>query len=46
MALAQLSACLKKNNIDAFVYDLNIKLYNERTEKYKNDWAIKEVLYG
>lgn len=41
MALAQISACLKKNDVDVSVYDLNIKLYNERTEKYKNDWAIE-----
>lgn len=39
--VTQLSACLKKSNIDVSVYDLNIKLYNERTEKYFNDWSVE-----
>lgn len=41
IALAQISACLEKNDIDVSVYDLNIKLYNQRTKKYQNDWTIE-----
>lgn len=39
--VAQLSSCLKKSSINVSVYDLNIKLYNERTEKYFNDWSVE-----
>ena len=39
LALAQLSACLKKAYHKVFVFDMNIGLYNKRTENYKNMWA-------
>lgn len=39
LALAQLSSCLKSQNHEVFVYDLNIQLYRKRTENYKNIWA-------
>lgn len=39
IALAQLSACLKNFGHDVRAYDLNIKLYLERSNEYKNVWA-------
>lgn len=39
LALAQLSACLKKEGHDVYVYDLNIELYLKRTGNYRNMWA-------
>ncbi len=39
LALAQLSSCLKSEGNDVYVLDLNIKLYLNRTENYRNMWA-------
>jgi MoaA/NifB/PqqE/SkfB family radical SAM enzyme len=39
LALAQLSACLKKEGHEVYVLDLNIQLYLNRKENYKNMWA-------
>ncbi|MBU1125254.1 MAG: B12-binding domain-containing radical SAM protein, partial [Candidatus Omnitrophica bacterium] len=39
MALAQLSSCLKKAGHQVRTWDLNIKLYLERTAEFKNFWA-------
>ncbi|MFH1202401.1 MAG: radical SAM protein [Candidatus Omnitrophota bacterium] len=39
VALAQLSACLKKDGHEVYALDLNIELYLNRKENYKNAWA-------
>ncbi|MDD5165963.1 MAG: radical SAM protein [Candidatus Omnitrophica bacterium] len=39
VGLAQLSGCLKKAGCAVSVFDLNIKLYRNRSENYKNIWA-------
>jgi radical SAM superfamily enzyme YgiQ (UPF0313 family)/wyosine [tRNA(Phe)-imidazoG37] synthetase (radical SAM superfamily) len=39
LALAQLSACLRKEGHKVSVFDLNIELYLKRTENYKFMWA-------
>lgn len=39
IALAQLSACLKKEGHQVRVFDLNIKLYLKRSNEYSNVWA-------
>jgi radical SAM superfamily enzyme YgiQ (UPF0313 family) len=39
IALAQLSACLKKAGHEVSASDLNIKFYLNRPESYKNMWA-------
>lgn len=39
LALAQLSACLKKDGHEVMVLDLNIDLYLNRKENYKDMWA-------
>lgn len=39
LALAQLSGCLKQAGHEVFVFDMNIKLYNSRTQNYKHMWA-------
>jgi len=45
VALAQLSSCLKKEGNEVYVFDLNIKLYLNRTEDYKNMWAWEQCLF-
>lgn len=45
LALAQLSACLKKEENEVYVFDLNIKLYLNRKENYKNIWAWEQSLF-
>ncbi|NQT75667.1 MAG: radical SAM protein [Candidatus Omnitrophica bacterium] len=45
VALAQLSACLKREGHEVCVFDLNIKLYRNRTENYKNMWAWEQSLF-
>ena len=45
LALAQLSACLKKENHEVFCFDINIDLYLKRTENYKNMWAWEQCLF-
>ncbi|MBN1823116.1 MAG: B12-binding domain-containing radical SAM protein [Endomicrobiales bacterium] len=42
VALAQLSACLKKAGHDAKVFDMNVFLYGNRVERYRNSWAIEQ----
>jgi len=39
VGLAQLSGCLKQAGHQAAVFDINIKLYRQRSENYKNIWA-------
>lgn len=39
LALAQLSSCLKKDGHEVKVLDLNIKLYLNRKNEYRNFWA-------
>ena len=39
IALAQLSSCLKKEGHEVMALDLNIKLYLNRPNEYKNFWA-------
>jgi len=39
LALAQLSACLKKEEHEVCVLDLNIELYLKRKKNYGNMWA-------
>lgn len=39
IALAQLYSCLKKKGHDVTAFDLNIKLYLQRSQEYKNFWA-------
>lgn len=39
LALAQLSACLKKEGYEVYILDLNIELYLNRKENYKDMWA-------
>jgi radical SAM superfamily enzyme YgiQ (UPF0313 family) len=41
IALAQLSACLKAAGHTVTAGDMNIFLYNRRSEKYRNEWAIE-----
>jgi len=45
LALVQLPACLKKEGHEVFVFDINIKLYLNRTENYKNMWAWEQCLF-
>ena len=45
VALAQLFSCLKKEGNEVYVFDLNIKLYHNRTENYKNMWAWEQSLF-
>ena len=45
MALAQLSACLREEKHEVFIFDLNIKLYLNRKENYKNMWAWEQSLF-
>jgi len=45
VALAQLSSCLKKEGGEVYVFDLNIKLYQNRTENYRNVWAWEQSLF-
>lgn len=45
LALAQLSACLKKEGHRVFCFDINIGLYLKRTENYKNMWAWEQCLF-
>jgi anaerobic magnesium-protoporphyrin IX monomethyl ester cyclase len=39
VALAQLSACLKRDGHEVYALDLNIELYLNRKESYKDMWA-------
>lgn len=39
IALAQLAACLKKAGREVCIFDINIGLYLNRKENYKNMWA-------
>lgn len=45
LALAQLSACLKKEGHEVFVLDLNIELYLNRRENYKDIWAWEQCSF-
>jgi anaerobic magnesium-protoporphyrin IX monomethyl ester cyclase len=45
LALAQLAGCLKKENHEVFVFDLNIKLYIARRESYKHLWAWEQWMF-
>jgi len=45
LALARLSSCLKKEGNEVYVFDLNIKLYLNRKENYKNMWAWEQSLF-
>ncbi|MFA5163749.1 MAG: radical SAM protein [Patescibacteria group bacterium] len=45
LALAQLSACLKKDGHEICALDLNIELYLSRQENYKNTWAWEQSLF-
>ncbi len=45
LALAQLSSCLKKAGNEVFILDLNIKLYLNRKENYKNMWAWEQSIF-
>lgn len=45
LALAQLSACLKRDGHEICVLDLNIELYLKRRENYKNTWAWEQSLF-
>lgn len=45
MALAQLSACLKREGHEVLCLDINIDLYLKRTQNYKNMWAWEQCLF-
>lgn len=45
LALAQLSSCLKRAGHKVLVSDLNIKLYLNRTDNYRNMWAWEQSLF-
>ena len=45
LALAQLSACLKQQGHKAYAFDINIKLYLDRGENYKDMWAWEQSLF-
>jgi MoaA/NifB/PqqE/SkfB family radical SAM enzyme len=45
VALAQLSACLRKEGYQVRCFDINIGLYLKRTENYKNMWAWEQCLF-
>ena len=45
LALVQLSACLKQQGHKAYVFDINIKLYLNRRENYKDMWAWEQSLF-
>lgn len=45
VALAQLSSCLKREGHEVHSFDLNIKLYLNRRENYKNMWAWEQSLF-
>jgi len=45
LALAQLAGCLKQSGQDVFIFDLNIKLYNERAGNYKHIWAWEQWVF-
>lgn len=45
LALAQLSACLKKDGHEVCISDLNIELYLNRKENYKNMWAWEQCVF-
>ncbi len=45
VALAQLSSCLKREGHEVHSFDLNIKLYLNRSENYKNMWAWEQSLF-
>ena len=38
-SIAQLSSCLKEQGHKVCIFDLNISLYHNRKENYKNMWA-------
>jgi len=44
LALAQLSSCLKNAGYEVSCFDLNIKLYLNRTSCYKDSWAWERSL--
>jgi len=44
LALAQLSGCLKKAGHEVSCFDLNIRLYLNRTSYYKDSWAWEQSL--
>lgn len=45
VGLAQLSGCLKQAGHEAAVFDINIKLYRQRSENYKNIWAWEQCSF-
>jgi radical SAM superfamily enzyme YgiQ (UPF0313 family)/MoaA/NifB/PqqE/SkfB family radical SAM enzyme len=45
MALARLSACLKKDGQEVSCFDLNIRLYINRLSVYKDMWAWDQSLF-
>ena len=45
VALAQLSSCLKREGHGVKAFDLNIKLYRNRADNYKNMWAWEQSLF-
>lgn len=45
LALAQLSACLRKAGHQLSVFDINIGLYHNRQENYKNMWAWEQCSF-
>lgn len=45
LALAQLSACLRREGHEVLCLDINIDLYLKRAENYKNIWAWEQCLF-
>lgn len=45
LALAQLSSCMGHAGHEVFVFDLNIHLYHQRSELYKNIWAWEQCSF-
>ena len=45
LAIAQLAGCLKEAKHEVFVFDINIRLYINRTENYKDMWAWEQCLF-
>lgn len=45
VALAQLAACLRRDDQEVSVFDININLYLKRKENYRNMWAWEQSLF-